>query len=312
MRPPAAPRVPRVGTPSAGPTRPARPVPSERVERVERVDPVESVEPADPVRSAEPVREPLVVRPATGRLSVLEQRRRERQRAHWRRVAFRAGLATLALAVVAGVVWAAAFSPLLALNAEKVRVTGATGYVVADQVAAPVRAAAGTPLLRLDLGALSEQVEQDPTVLSARITREWPQGVTVHVEPREPVAVVTGGEGEAARLVGVDGVALAEVSAEHIPAGLPELTVEVAPEDSATVTAAVLEVLDGLPQELADQVLSAGATSVDAVTLVLTSGAQVSWGSTAEAELKAEVLLTLLQVPATHYDVRAPLAPITT
>ena len=74
---------------------------------------------------------------------------------------------------------------------------------------------------------------------------------------------------------------------------------------------AVLSVLDQLPPELREQVRDAGATSPDAIELRLHSGSSVGWGSAAESDLKARVLLTLLQVPATRYDVSAPEAPTT-
>ena len=53
------------------------------------------------------------------------------------------------------------------------------------------------------------------------------------------------------------------------------------------------------------------AESPESVKLELQDGSEVLWGSADDAELKASVLTTLLQVGADHYDVSIPTAPLT-
>jgi cell division protein FtsQ len=50
---------------------------------------------------------------------------------------------------------------------------------------------------------------------------------------------------------------------------------------------------------------------VDRISLVLSRGAVVIWGSDAQSGLKAEVLTQLLHQPAQTYDVSVPGQPVT-
>jgi cell division protein FtsQ len=45
---------------------------------------------------------------------------------------------------------------------------------------------------------------------------------------------------------------------------------------------------------------------------MLSDGSEVRWGSAEESGLKADVLATLMSVPATTYDVSVPGLPTTT
>jgi cell division protein FtsQ len=70
-------------------------------------------------------------------------------------------------------------------------------------------------------------------------------------------------------------------------------------------------VLQSLPPDLRDRVVSLSATTRDDVDLILRSGDEVRWGSADQAEMKAEVLRVLLKRKADMYDVSAPELPTT-
>lgn len=100
-----------------------------------------------------------------------------------RRLRVFVGAATI-IALVVGA-WALSRSPLLDLD--HVRVDGVAG----DRRTVVETAAAlepGTPLVDLDLGAVTTEVEALPWVQSASATREWPGTVRLTVRSREPVA----------------------------------------------------------------------------------------------------------------------------
>lgn len=233
----------------------------------------------------------------------LAERRRALRRLRWRTIA----IVAAAVLAVAAVVYLVLFSPVLALRAQEVRITGASDLVEVDQIHDLLAAHDGQPLVRLDTTALAREVEQVTGVLSANLVREWPHGVQVQITPRIPVATVPE-DGEYLVLDG-DAVEL-QVTAEPRE-DLPLVEVEVGTETSAASLEAVVTVLGALPPELFEQVGAAGAASPDQVELELTDGAVVVWGSAEENELKAAVLTTLRQVPAEVYDVSAPRNPIT-
>lgn len=224
-----------------------------------------------------------------------------------RRLAIRVGLALTAVAVAVWVVWG---SPLLAVSS--VRVDGA-GSLTAEQVRTAAGVEEGTPLLRVDTDAAATRVARLPQVASVQVTRGWPQTVVVTVEERVPVAVVR--QAGTRSLVDAGGVLFDTVTGEP-PAGVVPLDVA-APGPDDPATRAGLAALVELPRDVRAQVAAVAATSGNDVTLTLTDGTTVVWGSASESADKADVLVALLGQldsgalePATTIDVSAPSAVV--
>lgn len=92
------------------------------------------------------------------------------------------------------------------------------------------------------------------------------------------------------------------------PPSLPYLDVaNPGPADPAT--RAALAVLGALRPEVAGQVGRVAAPSVASITLTLTDGRVVIWGTTDRTEEKAEKLAALLTQPGRTYDVSSPDLP---
>ena len=250
------------------------------------------------------VREPLSIRPPTA----LDARRLEKKRSARRVLLVRIAVISGIVAVLAGLGWVVFASSLLALKADRIEVEGGGVYVDSAAITAMVAQHEGTALALLPTGEISDSLEQLPAVLRADVARSWPQGVLVTVTARAPVAVVTNDEAESAALISPGGATIATVPADQVPAGLAELRVET---DDPETRKAVLDVLTSLPDELRAQVAQSSAESPESVKLELQDGSEVLWGSADDAELKASVLTTLLQVGADHYDVSIPTAPLT-
>lgn len=238
-----------------------------------------------------------------GFLERLAERARAQRRLAWRKVL----LAVAVLVVVAAAAWALFLSSLLALDLDEVTVTGAgEGTTVpVESVLAVVEEHEGTPLTRLDTGALAAGVGEITTVRSVTVTRSWPHGLAVDVSARVPVAAATSEDGLV--LLDVDGVVVGSVDAP--PEGLPRVTVPLSGERAGQTLEAVLTVLAELPADLRAEVATAGATNPASITLELTDGAQVRWGEVEESELKAAVLAVLRERPAAVYDVTVPRSP---
>ena len=116
------------------------------------------------------------------------------------------------------------------------------------------------------------------------------------------------GAGERRALVDRSGVVFGTVGRR--PRGLPRVSAPVS--EGAAALRATLDVLDALPVPVRDQVREVRAASLEQVTLRLSRGRTVEWGSTERAERKAAVLTVLLTRKARVYDVSAPDSPTTT
>lgn len=223
----------------------------------------------------------------------------------------RLGWTAAALVVVAGLVWVAFFSPLLALDPEQVRVTGQGTTVDVGQVRDAVTDEAGVPLPRLDTVGLREEILGMNAVKDVRIERVWPDGVTVTLTAREPVAAVPQPGGVYA-LMDAEGVRVA--TAEEVPDGLPAIMVSLSDGEAGhRAMGAALEVLGALPPRLAGDIRTVSAATQDDVRTTLSDGRVIRWGSGAQVELKTRVAQTLLRAEpsATTIDVSSPALPVT-
>ncbi|MFD6449039.1 cell division protein FtsQ/DivIB, partial [Promicromonospora sp. NPDC060204] len=225
----------------------------------------------------------------------------------WRRI----GWTAFAVAVAAGLGWATFFSPLFALDAEQVRVTGEGTTVDVGEVREAVTDEAGVPLPRLDTVGLREQILAMNAVKNVRITRAWPDGLTVELTSREPVAAVPQPGGVYA-LMDAEGVRVA--TAEEVPEGLPSIVTSLSDAGAGRrALDAALAVLGALPPKLAADIRTVSAATQDDVRTTLSDGRVIRWGSGAEVPLKTKVAQTLLRAEptATTVDVSSPGLPVT-
>ncbi|MEV8372217.1 FtsQ-type POTRA domain-containing protein [Kribbella sp. NPDC056861] len=209
------------------------------------------------------------------------------------------GLVVLLGGVIA---WLFYFSSVLAVSG--VKVAGADTVptaTIVEVAAAPL----GTPLTKVDLGAIAERVRTIQAVADAQVTRAWPDQLKIVVTERVPVVVVT--DGSNFELVDATGVAFKTVPAK--PEGLPEALV-VGSRREVTISS-VVTVSAALPASLRSQVVSISAASPDSITLNLGSKVKVVWGSSDDSERKAAVLSVLMKRDAQVYDVSAPDLPVT-
>ncbi len=256
-----------------------------------------------------PVTPPVV---STSSVARFAERARARRNLARRQVLLVSGSSVLVVALG----WLLFLSPVLALDPAQVHVDGAGTVVAVDQVLGVVDAHAATPLPRLDTVSLRDEVLDVPGVREARVTRDWPRGLTVVLVAREPVAAVPEESGAATHgaagfaLLDMDGVQVGRV--DVAPEGLPVVDVPVG--DRRTL-GAVLSVLQQLPPDLLAQVGGVSAGTQDTVSMSLRDGVRVDWGSASETPLKIAVLAALRASPAaagaTVIDVSAPRLPIT-
>jgi cell division protein FtsQ len=192
------------------------------------------------------------------------------------------------------------FTPIM--SARSIVVTG-LGAVSQEEVVTAAAVKTGTPLLQVDTDAVAERVAGIRRVASARVQRQYPSTLRITVIERIPVVVKDYPDGS--HLFDKDGVDFATAPP---PPGVPYLETE-NPGPSDPATKAALEVMTSLRPEVAGQVGRVSAPSVAAITLTLTDGRVVVWGTTDRTEEKALKLGALLTQPGRTYDVSSPDLP---
>jgi len=210
-------------------------------------------------------------------------------------------LASVLLAIVGvGLGLVLYFTP--AMSARNIVVTG-IGTVTREEVLDAARVRPGTPLLQINTNQVADRVAAIRRVASARVQRQYPSALRITVVERVPVAVKDFPDGP--HLFDRDGVDFATAPP---PPALPYLEVaDPGPGDPATKAA--LQVLTALRPEVAGQVGRVAAPSVASITLTLTDGRVVIWGTTDRTDEKAEKLAALLTQPGKTYDVSSPDLP---
>ena len=202
----------------------------------------------------------------------------------------------LAALLVAAAVWAVAFSPLLGVRT--VRVRGASTVAAAD-VRRAAAIPAGTPLVRLSAAAISARVKALAPVADAKVSVSYPSTVVITVVERTAVGYLQSGQGE----VLVDGNGVHFRSVDSAPPGLPRL--DPGTGDSHAASVAVATVAAALTAAERKAVTVVGASGRD-VSLTLTDGRTVVWGTAERSPQKAQLLAPLLDQPGQTIDVSAP------
>ncbi|MFD3655820.1 cell division protein FtsQ/DivIB [Streptomyces sp. NPDC058620] len=220
-------------------------------------------------------------------------------------------IAVVVALLTAGGIWVLYGSSWL--RAEQVRISGAevlTGAEVEDVAAVPI----GAPMMSIDTDAIEDRLRQKlPRIDSVDVVRSWPHDIGLKVTERKPVLLVEKG----AKFIEVDAEGVRFATVDKAPPGVPLL--ELTPDQSASLrrfgsdrlVREAVRVASELPGSIAKETQVVRAASFDAVSLELTRGRTVNWGSSEEGPMKARVLTALMKAApkAGHFDVSAPIAP---
>jgi cell division protein FtsQ len=225
---------------------------------------------------------------------------------------------TLALAVVllgAGVVWVLYGSQWL--RVDRVSVSG-TRVLTPQQVREAADVPVGAPIVSVDTAAIETRLRAElPRVDTVDVVRSWPHGIDLRVTERIPVLLVEKGR----NFVEVDdeGVRFATVSVA--PRGVPLL--ELATSSSSSASASLrrfgedrlvreaVKVAGDLPAAVARDTRTLKVRSYDDISLELSGGRAVVWGSAEKGAEKARTITALMKASpdARHFDVSVPTAP---
>ncbi len=198
-------------------------------------------------------------------------------------------------------------------------VVSGTHLVPPGQVRAAAGIPLGEPLLRVNTAAAARRVEGITQVRSARVSKSWPDRIVITVQERTPVLAVARPGAAGTTSAGAGGYDLIDASgvivrtAQANPRGLPVFgpLVPVTALAASPAVAAAATVLRELPAWIGPSVAAVSASSPQNVTLGLSDGITIVWGSTARATAKAAELSALMSTHAHYYDVSSPGTAVT-
>lgn len=213
--------------------------------------------------------------------------------------------------LVAGGVWALYGSTWF--RVEHVKTSG-TRVLTPAEVETVAAVPMGAPLVTVDTDAIEARLRQRlPRIESIDVVRSWPHGIGLKVTERQPVLLVEKG----GKFTEVDSTGMRFATVDTAPRGVPRLVLDSASSPSLRRFGAdrllqeAVRVRGELPAEIARDARVVRITSYDSVTLELTGGRTVFWGSGEHGPVKARVLTALMKATpkAGHFDVSAPTAP---
>jgi len=223
--------------------------------------------------------------------------RRFTQRSRRKRIVWSSAVAAAVLLVGGSV--AAAYSPLFAV--EKITVVGVSTLDQAT-VEQALAGQLGTPLALVDASEVKAALLAFPLIETYALEAKPPHDLTVRIVERTPVGVIRSDAGYT--LVDAAGVALSTTSDQ--PAGQPLLEIDGGADSPAFESAGL--VVRSLPVDVRAALTGVTATTADDVTLTLSSGLTVAWGSSDRSVEKAAVLSQALAANpgASSIDVTSP------
>ncbi|MFG2309501.1 cell division protein FtsQ/DivIB [Streptomyces sp. NPDC048566] len=218
----------------------------------------------------------------------------------------------LALAVTAGAaLWVLYGSSWL--RVERVSVTG-TRVLTAGQVREVADVPVGSPMASVGTDAIEARLRRGlPRIDSVDVVRSWPHAIHLNVTERKPVLLIA--KDTKFTEVDRDGVRFATVS--DAPKGVPRLELAVSRIESlrrfpaGRLVREAVGIAADLPPAVARDTRVVEVRSYDSVSLELTDGRTVLWGSGEKGRAKAAALTALMKADpkARHFDVSTPTAP---
>ncbi|MEV0319648.1 cell division protein FtsQ/DivIB [Streptomyces sp. NPDC050658] len=224
-------------------------------------------------------------------------------------------VAAIALVLIAaGCVWVLYGSQWLRL--ERVTTSG-TRILTPGQVREAAAAPVGAPLISVDSDAIEDRLRKKlPRIDSVDVVRSWPHGIGLKVTERKPVLLMEKG----GKFVEVDAKGVRFATVGQAPKGVALLELTPDRENAAAslrrfdghrLRREAVRVAGALPTAVARDTRVVKVRSYDSISLELSGGRTVDWGSSEKGRAKAGTLTALMKAApkARHFDVSVPTAP---
>ncbi|MEY9990667.1 cell division protein FtsQ [Streptomyces sp. V4I8] len=203
------------------------------------------------------------------------------------------------------------------LRVERVSVAG-TRVLTPAQVLEVADVPVGAPLISVDTDAIEARLRRElPRIDVVDVVRSWPHGISLKVAERTPVLIVQ----KDGKFVEVDKEGVRFATVYQAPKGVPALELTVSRSSSAAASLRrfgesrlvreAVRVAGALPATVARDTQVVKVRSYDDISLALTGGRTVAWGSGEKGAAKARTLSALMKASpgARYFDVSVPTAP---
>ncbi|OON77628.1 cell division protein FtsQ/DivIB [Streptomyces tsukubensis] len=224
---------------------------------------------------------------------------------------------TLVLLIVAVVVLGGGGGWLLYgsewLRAQRVTVSGLDVLSTAE-VRSVAAVPVGSPLISVDTGAIEERLRRElPRIDSLEVERSWPHTIAVKVTERKAALIIE----DDGKYTEVDAKGVRFATVDRAPGGVARLELAAGESPSlrrfgtGRLLREAVRVAADLPRAVAEEARTVKVRSYDAVSVRLTGGRTVEWGSGEKGHAKAVTLTALMKAApkARHFDVSVPTAP---
>ncbi|MFD1661161.1 cell division protein FtsQ/DivIB [Streptomyces caeni] len=199
------------------------------------------------------------------------------------------------------------------LRVRHVSVSG-TRVLTGAQVREAADVSLGSPLISLDTDAIEARVRRKlPRIASVDVVRSWPRGIRLNVTERTPVLLV----GNRGKFDEVDKEGVRFATVPEPPKAVPVLELTPIPSPGTRrfgtdrLIREAVRVAQDIPAAVARDTRTVKVRSYDSISLELTGGRGVMWGSGEMGRAKAAALTALMKAAprARHFDVSSPTAP---
>ncbi|MFF9404379.1 cell division protein FtsQ/DivIB [Streptomyces anandii] len=224
-------------------------------------------------------------------------------------------LATIVALLAGGSLWILYGSQWT--RVERVSVSG-TRVLTPEQVRTAAEVPVGAPLISVDTDAVAARLRRElPRIDTVEVVRSWPHGIGLNVVERTPVLV----EEKAGKFVEVDAEGVRFATVSQVPKGVPVLQLSLSRSassaaslrrfDEGRLVREAVGVAGRVPGEVARRTRVVKVRTYDDISLELTDGRTVVWGSGEQGAQKARALAALMKAApgARHFDVSVPTAP---
>ncbi|MEV6003472.1 FtsQ-type POTRA domain-containing protein [Streptomyces griseomycini] len=203
------------------------------------------------------------------------------------------------------------------VRVERVSVSG-TRVLSPAQVRDAADVPLGEQLISVDTGAIEARLARElPRIDTVDVIRSWPDEIELKVTERTPVLLVQKG----GKFIEVDNEGVRFATVSQAPQGVPLLELAASRTGSAAASLRrfgedrlvreAVRAAGAVPDSVARATRKVKVRSYDDISLQLTGGRTVDWGSGEKGAAKARTLVALMKAApgARHFDVSVPTAP---
>lgn len=245
----------------------------------------------------------------------ITERRREYAHSRFAYWGIRIAGTVLAAALVIFSAWGLFFSPWLKLHSDEIHLESDSKWVSPQTITGIAQTQVDRSLLIVSDSDLAKQIDDIPGIASARVTKDFPHGLTITVKEETPVVQLR--VENTNKYVAMDAQARQITTRDSAAKGIP--VIDVLTVKSGLLDRAVqqgIAVLASLESNYRTQIVQVKAATQDSITTKLSNGYTIVWGNSSAMETKQKIVTEIIKklkkqkTTVSKIDVSAPSRPI--